>query len=337
MTTAHNLLLAPLAGISDYPFRQICREFGADLTFTEMISVEGLIQRNWLTRQMISVKRCEKPVGIQLFGKDPDSFERAVSVIHELAPDVIDLNFGCPVQKVVKKGAGAALLKDLSRMEKIVRMAAQGPLPVTAKIRIGWDLANIVAVDAARAVEAGGAAAVTVHARTRNQGYSGKAHWEYIARVKEAVQIPVIGNGDVVDGPSARDLFRLTGADGIMLARGVLGRPWVFDEILRFLECGEGGQAPAMEERLEILKRHYRLAAEEYGNELALRRMKKLFVWYTHGMPFATGIRNQIFRMNNFSDVEQLLSNYADRLRRRAALKNKLSSKKVEGLVIGKA
>lgn len=315
LQTAHNLVLAPLAGISDYPFRQLSREFGADLTFTEMVSVDGLAYQNQATRNLLKIFPGEKPIGFQFFGSNPELFKRAIAEAQTLGPDIIDLNFGCPVSKVVARGAGAALLNNLDQMVKIVEAAKSAAnVPVTAKIRLGWDTDSIVVEDAARAVESGGADAVTVHARTRRQGYSGKADWDYIARVKEIVKIPVIGNGDVFDGPAAMEMFRFTNVDGIMLARGVLGKPWIFQEILEYLKTGNGWKPPNMVERLKILEKHYQLELAEYPQGLALSRMKKNFVWYTRGLPHTAKLRNQIFKSKDFGQVKQIFMDYLERI-----------------------
>jgi len=311
LNTSHNLVLAPLAGISNYPFRQVCRNFGADLTFTEMVSVDGLLYQNDSSLRLLKIYSHEQPIGFQFFGSEPDLFERMIPLILPLQPALIDINFGCPVRKVVAKGAGAALLHDLRKVERIVSVVKSAcSLPVTAKIRIGWDQQNIVVKEAALAVAAGGADAVTVHARTRNQGYAGSANWEYIAAVKEILKIPVIGNGDVFDGISALKMFQTTAVDGIMLARGVLGRPWIFRDILSYLQKQEKTEEPTISERLEILENHYRLEVSEFGEEHALPRMRKHFAWYTSGLPNAAKLRNHIFRAKKFSEIRSIFSRY---------------------------
>jgi tRNA-dihydrouridine synthase B len=303
----HNLLLAPLAGISDYPFRQICREFGAHLTFTEMVSIDGLYYRNPPTRELSLIRKNDHPIGLQLFGSDPEFFKRVLDTVNEINPDLVDLNFGCPVRKVVKRGAGAALLLDLLKVEKIVRVMKNLPIPLLAKIRLGWNSEHMVAVEAAQVIESAGADGITVHARTGQQGYSGKANWEYISRVKESVKIPVIGNGDVVNADSAQAMFRSTGADGIMIARGALGRPWIFREILETLQNQKPFMQPNGVKRIEIMKRHYRLQLETYPQKIALNKMKKHFVWYTKGLPYATRIREQIFRSSSYEEIVKIL------------------------------
>ncbi len=316
LVTRHNLVLAPLAGISDYPFRQLCREYGADLTFTEMVSIDGLLYQNQATYRLLNIRSHEHPIGFQFFGSEPEYFRKVIPQVERFRPDLIDLNFGCPVRKVVGKGAGAALLRNLKQLYRIVEATVRATaLPVTAKIRIGWDAENMVAVEAAQAVEAAGAVAITVHGRTRAQGYSGRADWEAIAAVKQAVHIPVIGNGDVLDVDSARAMFRTTGVDGIMLARGALGRPWIFRQILHALQNGEVLPEPDFEQRMEVLEHHYRLMLEEYDEFVALSRMKKHFVWYTHGLPYTARLRDRIFRAQSFSEVQEIFARYRQTIR----------------------
>jgi tRNA-dihydrouridine synthase B len=311
LVTTHNLILAPLAGISNFPFRQICREFGADLTFSEMISVDGLRYKNESTRRLMRIFDQEHPIGFQFFGNNPETFKMVIPQIESFNPDLIDLNFGCPVRKVVSRGAGAALLKDINQLQKIVSIVKSSTkIPVTVKIRVGWDEKLIVAEDAALAAQAAGADALTVHARTRSQGYSGKADWQYIAQVKDIIKIPVIGNGDVFDGKSAREMFRSTGVDGVMLARGVFGKPWIFQQILDFLKSGSTSAEPTLQRRIQILEKHYQLELDNYPHDIALSQMKKHFVWYTKGLPFVAKLRDQIFRAKSYDDIRNIFSEY---------------------------
>jgi tRNA-dihydrouridine synthase B len=311
LTTTHNLVLAPLAGISNYPFRQICREFGANLTFSEMVSVDGLLYNNDNTRKLLKIFPHEHPIGFQFFGSDPAIFKKVLPQIESLRPDLIDLNFGCPVRKVVSRGAGAALLSDITALQKIVEIVKSStPIPLTAKIRLGWDAETIVVVEAAQAIAAAGADAITVHARTRSQGYSGKASWEHIARVKAVSKIPVIGNGDVFDGPSAAQMFESTGVDGIMIARGALGQPWIFQHLLHYLDTGKLLPAPRIEERIKVLQKHYLLEVAEVGETVALSQMRKNFVWYTHGLPHSARLRDQIFQAGSYQQIEEIFTDY---------------------------
>ncbi len=304
-------MIAPLAGISDYPFRQICREFGADLTFTEMVSADGLAYGNNMSRELLKVSPNEHPIGFQLFGSNPDQFQTVLPMLEKMSPDVIDLNFGCPVRKVVSKGAGAAILRDIKRLQRIVEISKSSTeVPLTVKIRTGWDEKSIVAVDAAKAAEAAGADALTVHGRTRNQGYAGKADWESIARVKEVLKIPVIGNGDVFTSKAALEIFRMTRVDGIMLARGVLGRPWLVREILQFLNGCQTTPELNMMERFKILKRHYQYQMAGCPEDVALSQMRKHFVWYTRGLPHTAKLRDQIFRSRSYTQIMEVFSMY---------------------------
>jgi nifR3 family TIM-barrel protein len=274
-----------------------------------MVSVDGLLYQNDSSLALLKIHAGEQPIGFQFFGSQENLFKKVIPIIVPLNPALIDINFGCPVRKVVAKGAGAALLHDLKKMEKIVSTVKSGcSLPVTAKIRLGWDQQNIVAKEAALAVAAGGADAITVHARTRNQGYSGKASWEYIAEVKDNLQIPVIGNGDVFDGISALKMFQSTAVDGIMLARGVLGRPWIFQEIISYLQKKEKREEPSVLKRFEILENHYKMEVSEFGEQHALNQMRKHFAWYTHGLPHAAKLRNHIFRAKKFSEIQKIFS-----------------------------
>jgi tRNA-dihydrouridine synthase B len=312
LVTRHNILLAPLAGISDYPFRNMCRDFGANLTYTEMVSVDGLVYRNSSTMEILRIHPNENPLGFQLFGSDPEIFKKVLPLLEELKPALIDINFGCPVRKVVARGAGAALLQDLKKMGQIVGIVKRNTaLPVTAKIRLGWDNTSIVVEESARNIEAAGADAITIHARTRSQGYSGKASWESIARVKEILKIPVIGNGDVIDGVSALEMFRTTSVDGIMIARGALGRPWIFRQILSYLQDGTRLEDPSFSERMEIIMHHFKLAIEETGENRALKGMRKHLVWYTRGLPDSSSMRRNIFQAKNLTDIEMIFREYS--------------------------
>jgi nifR3 family TIM-barrel protein len=278
-----------------------------------MVSIDGLLYKNDSSVRLLKIFPGEQPIGFQLFGNDEDKFKQVVPIILGYQPAVIDLNFGCPVRKVVSRGAGAALLKDLDQLQKIVTLVkSMSTVPIMAKIRLGWDSESIVAVDAAQAVASGGADAITVHARTRSQGYSGKADWKHITRVKESVKIPVIGNGDVFDGDSAYQMFKSTAADGIMLARGTLGNPWIFRQILHFMQQDQRVNTPDLTERFSVIDRHYRLEMELYGEELAIKQMRKHFAWYLHGLPHAAKMRHEIFKMKTYAEIKNSFTQYAD-------------------------
>jgi nifR3 family TIM-barrel protein len=278
-----------------------------------MVSIDGLLYKNDSSLRLLKIFPGEQPIGFQLFGNDEEIFKQVVPQILKYQPSVVDLNFGCPVRKVVSRGAGAALLKDLDKLQKIVSLVKSiSSVPVMAKIRLGWDSESIVAVDAAQAVASGGADAITVHARTRSQGYSGKADWRYIALVKESVKIPVIGNGDVFDGDSADQMFKSTAADGIMLARGTLGNPWIFRQVLHFLQQDQQVKTPDLTERFSVIDRHYRMEMQLYGEELAIKQMRKHFAWYLHGLPHAAKMRHEIFKLQTYAEIKNSFTRYVD-------------------------
>ena len=314
-------VLAPLAGYTDLPFRLLCREYGADLVCSEMISSHGLVYQQQKTREMIASTAAERPVSLQLFGAEPEIMGEAAAILAEQPIDIIDINMGCPVKKVIKKGAGAALMKNPALAARIIAAVRKNsPLPVSVKIRTGWNHQQKNGVEFAQMAEDSGADLVVVHARTWTDGFSGEIDREMIAGIKEAVKIPVIGNGDVFDAASAAEMFRTTGVDGIMLARGALGRPWIFSEILQELTGGGSFIAPEVPQRMGILRKHYELEVEMYGEEAALSRMKKHFVWYTKGLPHTARLRDAIFRAKSFAGVNGIFNDYvaqADRYRGR--------------------
>ncbi len=301
-------LLAPLAGFTDKSMRTLCTEQGASLTYTEMVSCKGLKYGDRKTKQLLSIGPDEGPVGFQLFGAEPEVLEWAAGYlaaeVHE-GPVTLDLNCGCPVPKIVKNGEGSALLKRLDALHDCVEAMVKGAeraaqirederlLPVTAKIRKGFAKGENVAVEAARAIEAAGAAAVTVHGRTREQYYEGAADWNVIAEVKKAVRIPVIGNGDVRSGGDAIRMMKETGCDGVMIARGALGNPWIFAEALALWE-NDFFVKPTVNERLDMLLRHFDMVRIDKGDRAAVREMRKYAGWYTKGMRGAAAIRREI-------------------------------------------
>jgi tRNA-dihydrouridine synthase B len=301
-------VLAPMAGVADSAFRIMAREGGASLVYSELISAEGLVRDNLKTWDLMSFTPQERPIGIQLFGSEPDSMAAAVHHIEALHPDLIDLNFGCPVRKVIKHGAGAALLRDLPRIREIVRFVVRAAnCPVTTKIRIGWDHGSIIAVETARICEGEGASAVTVHARTRSMGYDGTADWDHIRQVKQAVQIPVLGNGDVVTPQDARRLLGETGCDGVMIGRGAMGRPWIFQHVQHYLQTNELLPEPSPAERIHACLRHLDLAIRQKGEERAVREMRKHFAWYIKGLRGAGRLRAELFQMTEGGAVRDRL------------------------------
>jgi len=305
------IILAPMAGVGDAVFRQLCREHGADMVVTEMVSADGLRYNSAATRELMAFAPRERPVGIQLFGANPDYLAAATEfACREYAPDFIDLNAGCPVRKVVARNGGSSLLRDRPLFEKIVRaMVRASNVPVTVKLRSGWNGHELVDVDFARCAEQEGVAAVTLHARTRAMGFSGTADWSRIAMVKKSVAIPVIGNGDVVDGSAAQRMFAQTGCDSVMIGRGAYGNPWIFTECrTRMAEKRSVSVSKSM--RCETVLEHLKRYREHYGDKRAAREMKKHVAWYIKGMPGASGLRNDIFQCNRVDDLVDIVKKY---------------------------
>ncbi len=308
-------LLAPMAGVADASFRRICRSFGAAATCSELVSADGLVRENQRTRGMIEAGASERPFAVQIFGKDPQTMARAALSAEEASPDWIDLNFGCPAKKVVKNGSGSALLRDLKKLRAVIReVIAATSLPVTGKIRSGWNEKNIVALQAARILQEEGAAAVILHPRTRDMAFKGKADWDLIKQVKESVTIPVIGNGDIQSAGDAQNMLTLTGCNAVMIGRGALGRPWIFRQVAQLLEKGEVPPDPSFQERIAICLDHYRLALTLEREETAVKEMRKHLGWYTRGMPGSTRLRQELFQMTDPGMVRERLLRYRDSL-----------------------
>jgi len=291
------LYLAPMAGVTDTVFRKLCKEQGADVVVTEFVSAEGIFRRNARTLEYLEFDDCERPVGVQLFGGDPDHLaEAARMVIDWKQPDFLDLNFGCPVNKVVSKNGGSSLLRDCPLLERVARAVsgAAAPCPVTAKIRIGWDRASVNAVTTARILEDSGIQAVAVHGRTKDQGYSGEADWEVIAQVVQAVSIPVIGNGDLTSAEAVRRRRTETGVAGVMLGRGAMSSPWIFREIHEYLETGRAAEPMPLGGQWAFIRRHCELAVGRSGEEPhTMAAMRSRLMAYSRGMPAAKQLREQ--------------------------------------------
>jgi len=314
-------LLAPLAGVSDSPFRQLAREQGASIVYTEMVSADGLARGQQATLDYCAFESIERPIGIQIFGSDPATMAEATRLLCDLPaerrPDLIDINMGCPVRKVVNRCAGAALLQDVPRIHEIVsRMVAVADVPVTAKVRLGWDGNSRNVVDVCRSLEDAGAAAVAIHARTRSEKFDGTAHWEMIGEAKQAVSIPVIGNGDVRSPEDAVRMLGMTGCDAVMLGRAAFGDPWVFRRVRAFRERGEMLALPTAAERLEAGIRHLAMMSASVGSECAAREMRKHVAWYVKGLPHSAKVREQVNRTRTVEEMATLLAEYLGQLER---------------------
>lgn len=307
------LCLAPLAGWTDRVFRQLCRRFGADMVFTELVSADGLIHQQDRTREYIHFEEQERPIGIQLFGSDPEVLAGAVLQTLEYDPDAIDLNFGCPVKKVIKRGAGAAMLADLDRLSRSARAAvrAAGDYPVTAKIRSGWE--EDQADEIARRLEDAGIAAITVHPRTALMQFRGQADWQVIRRLKKKVSIPVIGNGDIRSAADARRMTTETGCDAIMIGRAALGNPWIFEQI-RNDRLGIPPVDPPPSARMAVCIEHAQQTVSEFGASKALRTLRKHVVAYTKGWPDASAFRRRCFQTRSWDDCRRVMDEYKHHL-----------------------
>jgi tRNA-dihydrouridine synthase B len=305
--------LAPLAGVSDSPFRRLCREQGAALTYSEMVSGKGLWYGDGKTERLLRVCEEEKPVAFQIFGKEPEILAFAAQALDGRENALLDINMGCPVPKIVKNGEGAALLRDPEPAGRLVEAAARATRkPVTVKLRIGWDASSVNAAEMAKTLEAAGAAAVAVHGRTREQFYGGKADWRAIRLVKEAVGIPVIGNGDVRCGADALRMLEETGCDFVMIARGALGNPWIFREALALYRGESAPAPPALGDRVDMILRHLDLLIEEKGERVAVLEMRKHAAWYLKGVRASAGLRGKLNAARNAAEFRDLLANFVD-------------------------
>ena len=303
-------LLAPMAGITDGPFRRICREMGAGLVYSEMVSAKGLWFKDKNTGRLLEILDGEEPVAYQLFGHEPEIMAFAAETLAGRGNVIFDINMGCPVPKVVKNGEGSALMKDPQLVFDLVEAAVKGAgKPVTVKIRAGWDEASVNAVEIARAAAAGGAAAVAVHARTREQFYSGRADRAVIAAVKHAVSIPVIGNGDVTDGASGMSMMDETGCDFVMVGRGALGNPWIFRELNAAWTGTEPPAAPSMEDKKQMMIRHFRDVLALKGEYAAVREMRKHVGWYLKGLPGSAAFRGMVNQITKAQELESAIRN----------------------------
>ena len=309
VTLNNPYILAPMAGVTDLPFRLLCKEQGAGLLCMEMISAKALQYKNKNTKALLAIHPQEYPVSLQLFGSDPKIISEMAKQIEELPFQILDINMGCPVPKVVKNGEGSALLKNPKLIYEIVSQTVKAiQKPVTVKIRKGFDDDHVNAVEVAKVIEEAGASAVAVHGRTREQYYSGKADWDIIRQVKEAVSIPVIGNGDVTSGEKALAMKEQTGCDGIMIGRGAEGNPWIFRELVEYDRTGVLPGRPSKEQIKETMLRHARLQIEFKGDYLGIREMRKHVAWYTKGMKGSAKLRDDINKVESYEELEELLN-----------------------------
>ena len=302
------IALAPMAGVTDLPFRLLCKEQGCGLMYTEMVSAKALLYKNRNTKPLLETRPEEEPVAVQLFGSDPEIMSEMALQLEEGPYAIIDVNMGCPVPKIVNNGEGSALMKDPKLAEQILTaMVKKLHKPVTVKFRKGFNDSNINAVEFAKMAESCGVAAVAVHGRTREQYYSGKADWDIIRQVKEAVSIPVIGNGDVFTPEDAKRMVEETGCDGIMVARGAKGNPWIFKQITHYLETGELLPRPSVEELKAMILRHGQMMMEFKGELAGMREMRKHVAWYTAGYPNSAALRNEINSVATLEELTELI------------------------------
>ena len=305
----NNVILAPMAGVTDLPFRLLCREQGAGCVVTEMVSAKAILYNNRNTKELMQIHPQERPAAIQLFGSDPDIMAQIAARIEDGPYDFIDVNMGCPVPKVVNNGEGSALMKNPKQAEKVLSaMVKAVKKPVTVKFRKGLNDTSVNAVEFAKMAEGSGVAAVAVHGRTREQYYSGKADWDIIRQVKEAVKIPVIGNGDIFTPQDAGRMMEETGCDGIMVARGAKGNPWIFRRINHYLDTGEILPGPSIEEIQAMILRHGHMLAAYKGEQTAMREMRGHVAWYTKGMPHSAALRNEINQVETLKGLAGLLN-----------------------------
>ncbi len=304
------LCLAPMAGITDHPFRILCREMGAGIVYSEFVSANGIIRENVKTLKLMNFTEDERPIGIQIFGEKPDIVGRSALMINNLFnPDIIDINFGCPVPKVTKRGAGSAALKNLSLMYEITGAVIEAVpnIPVTVKMRAGWDNDNLVSTEAGIRLENIGVAAITLHARTTGQQFTGEANWQLIKDLKSAVKIPVIGNGDVKNADDYFKMKETTGCDGVMIGRAALGNPWIFKSIYNRV-CGKPDYIPELSERIKMCRRHFTLLQQDKNDHICVNLAKKHFSYYLKGFNGASSWRKNFMRSTNPTEINQLLN-----------------------------
>lgn len=312
ISLANPVVLAPMAGVTDLPFRLLSKEMGCGLVYSEMVSDKGLIYDNAHTKKMLAIDARERPVALQIFGSEPENMAQAAKIVAAAGADIIDINMGCPTLKIVKNGEGSALMKkpELAYEIIVAVVAAAGDVPVTVKFRKGWDEKSVNAVEIARCAEKAGAAAVSVHGRTREQFYSGFADWNIIREVKQSVGIPVIGNGDIRTPQDAKRMLTETGCDGIMIGRGAQGNPWIFRQVIHYLATGEILPAPGLDERIDMLLRQLDMLVEHKGEYIGIREMRTHAAWYTKGLPKSAELRLKFNQALSRDDFVRIMENY---------------------------
>ena len=305
----NNLILAPMAGVTDKPFRIICKKYGVGMVCTEMVSAKAIFYGDKKTKEILNVEGEQKPISMQIFGSDEEAMGYSARYISDFA-DIIDINMGCPAPKVVKNGDGSKLLLDLKKAERVIKSVVDNSkVPVTLKIRKGWNNENVVAKEIAKIAEDLGISAITVHGRTRSEFYTGNVDLDIIKEVKESVNIPVIGNGDIVDEETAKKMFEYTGVDGIMIGRGSFGNPWIFNKIIHYLKTGEKIKEPDLSEKLSVIKEHINLAVEEKG-DIAVKELRKHIAWYTKNLKNSSEFRNSINKIEGKEELIKKVTEY---------------------------